>query len=68
MWKYLGTNSRRMVLAVLLAGSLGTAAFAFNATVHAKASGCCVFITHCIGEPCVSKDQCGGNFCCSSCD
>jgi hypothetical protein len=67
MWKELGIMSRRMLVAVLLAGSLGTAAFAFNATVYAKASGCCLLIAECFGNEC-SGDTCeGGNFCCDDC-
>lgn len=69
MWTHLGTITRRMVVALLLAGSLGTAAFAFNATVRAEGSRCCLWITQCDGGDCSAKDTCGANgFCCSGCD
>jgi hypothetical protein len=64
MWKHLGILPRRMVLAMLLAGSLATAAFAFNATVHAKQIGCCLLIAHCIGNTCEGNGECGGGYCC----
>jgi hypothetical protein len=64
MWTSLEPTARRLVVTALLAGSLGTAVFAFNTTVTTQ-QGCCLFIaTQCIGDPCVTKDACGGNFCC----
>lgn len=69
MWAHLGTTTRRLFVAVLLAGSLGTAAFAFNATVRAATPQCCLWITQCNGADCFGKGSCGGDgFCCSGCD
>ena len=69
MWKQLGIIPRRMLVALLLASSLGTAAFAFNATVHAKSVRCCLLIANCIGNDCNDDDDCPGkDFCCSTCD
>lgn len=73
MRKHLGIAYRRMLVAVLLASSLGTAAFAFNATVHAKSGGCCLLIASCIGNTCNDIGDCvdlgvEGGFCCDSCD
>ncbi len=60
--------ARKMVLAVMLASSLATAAFAFNATVHAKQDGCCLLIASCLGDSCANSDGCGGDYCCEGCD
>ena len=70
MSKHLGTLSRRMVLAGLLASSLATAAFAFNATVYAKSPRCCLLIANCVGEGCSDSEDCdfGHGFCCSECE
>lgn len=68
MWSNLGVLAGRLVVAAVLAGSVGTAAFAFSSTATTQ-QGCCLFIaTQCIGEPCVTKDACGGNYCCPTCD
>jgi hypothetical protein len=69
MWKLLEILSRRMVLSALLATSIASAAFAFGSAAYAREDGCgkCLFITHCIGDPCVDENQCGGDYCCPPC-
>ena len=61
---------REMAVAVLLAGSLATAAFAFNATVYAKNDKCCLSLgSHCLGAECEDNDECsnGQGICCDKC-
>lgn len=61
---------RGMVWAVLLAGSLATAAFAFNATVYAKDDTCCLSLgSQCFGNLCEDSDNCqnGQGVCCDRC-
>jgi hypothetical protein len=68
VWKRIGSTSRRLVLTVLVASSLATAAFAFDATVNAKQSGCCLVIAHCIGSICGPGEECpNGDYCCDPC-
>jgi hypothetical protein len=69
MWKHVGIIPRRILFAALLASSLGTAAFAFNATLHAKSNGCCMIVASCNGDDCVDHDECSTGYCCSGgCD
>jgi hypothetical protein len=69
MRKHLGLALRHLFVAVVQAGSIGTAAFALNVTVRAESARCCLWIAQCNGADCTAKDVCGGNgFCCSGCD
>ena len=70
MWKNYGVRVRTAAIAIVVAGSLGTAAFAFTTTAHAKEDRCCLVITTCWGNSCEDDDQCddGNGFCCSFCE
>jgi hypothetical protein len=70
MWTNLGMVFQRMFFALLLAGSLGTAAFAYSSTAYATAerSGCCFWIGDCFsGMGCSDDDECVGSWCCPVC-
>jgi hypothetical protein len=68
MWTLLVQTARRTATAVLLASSLGTAAFAFNTTVYAERAGCCFWIAECVqGWDCSTPDECSSGFCCLPC-